>query len=143
MQISGVSGLGDTSMPAATSLNTDASVAAEGSSTDSPKVINMGNSLKQDLVTISEEARKLSGGGAETDSTGKKDDSMVQSVKDRIKELQEELQELQGSDLPEKEKQQQMAALNQEIASQTATLQELQEQGVTGGGRYGKGGLTF
>lgn len=71
-----------------------------------------------------------------------KEDPLVKSVKDRIKQLQEEIQELQGSNTEEKEKQQKISMLNQELATQNATLQELQNKDSSDS-RYGKGGLVF
>lgn len=87
---------------------------------------------------------KAAPGKATPEESAAQEDPLLKSVQDRIKELQQEIQELQGSNMDPKEKQQKLAQLNQELATQNSTLQELQNKDSSGSSsRYGKGGLIF
>lgn len=81
--------------------------------------------------------------GGKAEGTEEEEDPMTQSIKDRIKQIQQEIEELEKSDLPEKEKQKQIAMLTQELAVQTKMLEEAQEASDKMATRYGKGGLNF
>ncbi len=85
-----------------------------------------------DVVRISEQAKELSkeraksldGALQNAGKSGEGDESSaelrIRELEERIKELQEQIRELEKSDLPEKQKQQRMQALRQELT----TLQE-------------------
>lgn len=102
-----------------------------------------------DTAQISAQGKTMAAGAAApakaaAEESATAEDPLLKSVQDRIKQLQEEIQELQSSNMDEKEKQQKISMLNQELATQNATLQELQNKDSTGSSsRYGKGGLVF
>lgn len=72
----------------------------------------------EDRLDISEEGRKRSLQAPQMGDDEQKAGSVqsrLQYIEQRIKEIQEEIQEVQTSDLPEKQKQQRVQALNQEL----------------------------
>lgn len=149
MQIGGIGGLGDSRTDATQLASTDVMDATKDSNTTAETAVKQGIAFKGDTLTLSEQAKKLaangkSASGKSADGTSAEgegeEDPAVKVTKDRIKQLQEEIAELQKSDMDEKEKQQKIASLNQELSAQTVTLQKLQE-GTDN--RYGKGGLNF
>lgn len=106
-----------------------------------------------DKVDFSDEARAkakafegpraVNKGEKTEEAEAAEEDPMVKSIKDRIKQIQDEIKELEQSDLPEKEKQQQIAMLTQELATQTEMLEKMQDATGSVADRYGKGGLAF
>lgn len=70
--------------------------------------------------------RDASMGKASEDEEESSSETMINSIETRIKELEKEIKELEQSNLPEKEKQAKLATLNQEMATQTQMLQQLQ-----------------
>lgn len=87
--------------------------------------------------------RDINKGVDEEKSEEEEEDVLVKDIKERIKQIQAEIKELEQSDLPEKEKQQKIAMLTQEMALQTEMLQKAQDAQEKLDTRYGKGGLKF
>lgn len=151
MQIGETQGFGEMRTAASAAATqaaetTEAAKAAEAKKENEKKSIAFQSG---DTVEISKQGMTLAAStaapakAAQEESTSK-EDTLLKNVKDRIKQLQEEIQELQGSNMDEKEKQQKVAMLNQELATQNATLQELQGKDSSGSAsRYGQGGLVF
>lgn len=104
-------------------------------------------SMKGDTVDITEEGKKLATQGmvapesaqkSEEKEEAKAENPLVKSAKDRIKQLQEEMKELEQSDLPEKEKQQKIAMLQQEITLQNKILEDAQKAADGMDKKFGK-----
>lgn len=86
----------------------------------------------EDRLDISEEGRKRAmqapqlGEGEQKAGSAK---SRLEFIEQRIKEIQEEIQEVQTSDLPDKQKQQRIQALNQELMQLNHERSKLQSAG--------------
>lgn len=87
--------------------------------------------------------RDVNKGAKTEEAEAQEEDPMVKSTKDRIQQIQDEIKELEQSDLPEKEKQMQISMLTQEMATLTKMLEKLQGTASEMADRYGKGGLAF
>uniref|UniRef100_A0A7C4EJ96 FlxA-like protein n=1 Tax=Fundidesulfovibrio putealis TaxID=270496 RepID=A0A7C4EJ96_9BACT len=93
-----------------------------------------------DTVTISEQARKLSSQRVSLTSGNAKDDSDDDSqsdlnvIRQRIKDLQQRIQEIEKSDLPEKEKEQKLQLLRDQLSECVQQMNKMnQAVGPMGG----------
>ncbi len=92
-----------------------------------------------DTVTISEQARKLSAqrvsltsGNAQDDTEDSQSDLNV--IRQRIKDLQQRIQEIEKSDLPEKEKEQKLQLLRDQLSECVQQMNKMnQAVGPMGG----------
>lgn len=87
--------------------------------------------------------RDVNKGEKTEEAEAQEEDPMVKSIKDRIEQIQKEIEELEKADLPEKEKKQKIAMLTQELAVQTEMLKDVQDAADKMSARYGEGGLAF